>query len=72
MNHVMHVVTSEGGKAQNAIQALSESYFGETAACGLIARWLADLKSQAASAEQQSSPNISRMLQTVLEILCKM
>lgn len=41
-----------------AIEALSESYFGQTAACGLMSRWLADLRSQSSStdpAEQASS-----------------
>ena len=49
MSHVTEVVTNEGGNPQHAIQALSESYFGETAACGLMGKWLADLKSQAAT-----------------------
>ena len=49
--HVTTVVTSEGGKPLTAIEALSESYFGETAACGLMGRWLAELKSQAATSE---------------------
>jgi hypothetical protein len=49
--HVTEVVTSEGGKPLTAIQALSESYFGETAACGLLGRWLADLKSQSVAAD---------------------
>eukprot|EP00934_Nitzschia_sp_Nitz4_P007877 Nitzschia sp. Nitz4//scaffold4_size323378//106823//107999//NITZ4_000646-RA/size323378-est2genome-gene-0.165-mRNA-1//-1//CDS//3329553357//7867//frame0 len=53
MTHVMEVVTSDGGDPQNAIQALSESFYGETAACGLMGRWLADLKSQSATTDKQ-------------------
>lgn len=49
--HVAVVVNSEGGNGQKAIEALSESYFGETAACGLMGRWLAELKSQSATSD---------------------
>lgn len=51
MAHVTEVVTSEGGKPLTAIEALSDSYFGETAACGLMSRWLVDLKSQSMSTD---------------------
>lgn len=51
MNHVTTVVTSNEGNPQSAIQALSESYFGETAVCGLLGRWLVDLKSQSADSK---------------------
>lgn len=47
MAHLTEVVTSEGGNPQNAIQALTESTHGQTAVCGLLSRWLADLKSEA-------------------------
>jgi hypothetical protein len=41
-----------------AIQALSESYYGQTAVCGLLGRWLADLKSQAATADVSEQSKI--------------
>lgn len=43
------VVKNDGGNPKNAIQALSESAHGQTAVCGLLSRWLADLKSQTTS-----------------------
>jgi hypothetical protein len=45
MPHLTEVVTSDRGNPANAIQALSESTRGQTAVCGLLGRWLADLKS---------------------------
>jgi TH1 protein len=48
MAHLTEVVTSEGGNPQKAIQALTESTHGQTAVCGLLSRWLADLKSETA------------------------
>ena len=51
MNELTEVVTSENGNPTKAIQLLSDSYYGQTSACGLMARWLADLKSQAASSD---------------------
>ena len=46
MTHLTEVVKSDQGNPQNAIQALSESSHGQTAVCGLLSRWLADLKSE--------------------------
>lgn len=43
------MVKNDGGNPKNAIQALSESAHGQTAVCGLLSRWLADLKSQTSS-----------------------
>ena len=43
------MVRSDRGNPKNAIQALSESAHGQTAVCGLLSRWLADLKSQTSS-----------------------
>jgi hypothetical protein len=45
MVHLTEVVTSDMGNPSNAIQAMSESTRGQTAVCGLLSRWLADLKS---------------------------
>lgn len=44
MSHLTEVVTSDEGNPANAIQAMSESARGQTAVCGLLCRWLADLK----------------------------
>jgi hypothetical protein len=46
MAHLTEVVTSDQGNPQNAIQALTESAHGQTAVCGLLSRWLVDLKSE--------------------------
>ncbi|KAG7365368.1 TH1 protein [Nitzschia inconspicua] len=46
MTHLTEVVTSDGGNPQYAIQALTESARGQTAVCGLLSRWLADLKTE--------------------------
>jgi hypothetical protein len=52
MSHVTEVVSSNDGNPERAIQALSKSYFGTTAACGLLGRWLADLKSQSEAPDE--------------------
>eukprot|EP00980_Cylindrotheca_fusiformis_P009116 scaffold1984_cov99-Cylindrotheca_fusiformis.AAC.1 len=52
MSHVTEVVSRDGGNPEQAIQSLSKSYFGTTAACGLLGRWLADLKSHAAASDE--------------------
>jgi hypothetical protein len=44
VENVTQVVTSEGGNPQKAITALIDNYHGQTAICGLMARWLADLR----------------------------
>jgi hypothetical protein len=46
MAHLTEVVTSDEGNPQNAIIAMTESAHGQTAVCGLLSRWLADLKSE--------------------------
>lgn len=45
MVHVTEIVSADDGNPERAIQALSKSYNGTTAVCGLLGRWLADLKS---------------------------
>jgi hypothetical protein len=79
MKHVTVVVTNEGGNPQKAIQALSESYYGQTAVCGLLGRWLADLKSQSATSDAtersqlftQSTDDIRQMAQDVVNRISK-
>jgi hypothetical protein len=46
LSDLTEVVKSDRGNPKNAIQALSESAHGQTAVCGLLSRWLVDLKSQ--------------------------
>lgn len=52
--NVAQVVASEGGNPQKAIAALIENYQGQTAICGLLGRWLADLR----TASSSSAPSI--------------
>jgi TH1 protein/WW domain len=54
MEHVTELVTSEGGNPQKAIAALIDSYHGQTAICGLLARWLANLQQPSPFQQQQS------------------
>lgn len=49
LSDLTEVVKSDRGNPKNAIQALSDSAHGQTAVCGLLSRWLADLKSQTSS-----------------------
>ncbi len=49
LSDLTEVVKNDGGNANNAIEALKESAHGQTAVCGLLGRWLADLKSQTSS-----------------------
>ena len=76
MAHVTELVTSEGGNPQKAIQSLSESYYGQTAVCGLISSWLAGLKSQATTLEQsrifaESAESIRQLAQGVVNRIAK-
>ena len=79
MLHVTEVVTSEGGNPQKAIQALIESYHGQTAICGLLSRWLADLRSQSASVDATeqaklfnvAADDIRQMAQDVVNRMAK-
>ena len=59
ISNVTEVVTNEGGKAQKAIQALIDSFRGQTAVCGLLARWLADLRSSSSQPDstEQTRPS---------------
>jgi hypothetical protein len=52
ITHVTELVTSEGGNPQKAIAALIDNYHGQSAVCGLLGRWLADLRSSSDSKEQ--------------------
>ncbi|CAJ1966532.1 unnamed protein product [Cylindrotheca closterium] len=51
MTHLTEIVSRDDGNPERAIQALSKSYNGTTAVCGLLSRWLADLKSLSAVAD---------------------
>lgn len=51
IGHVTELVTSEGGNPQKAIHALIDNYYGQTAACGLLGRWLVDLRSSSDNKE---------------------
>jgi hypothetical protein len=49
IGNVTEVVTSEGGNPQKAIHALIDNYHGQSAICGLLGRWLADLRSSSST-----------------------
>ena len=82
LSDLIEVVKSEGNE-KNAIQALSESARGQTAVCGLLSRWLADLKSQTSSSSstvdaaahtkrfQKSADRIREMTQEVVNLIVK-
>lgn len=55
IKNVAEVVTSEGGNPQKAITLLIDNYQGQTAICGLLGRWLADLRS--ADGETKDGPS---------------
>ena len=77
------MLKSDAGNNKNAIQALSESAHGQTAVCGLLSRWLADLKSQTSSSPsttdaaahakrfQKSADDIREMTQEVVNGIVK-
>jgi hypothetical protein len=54
IKNVAEVVTSEGGNPQKAISALIDNYQGQTAVCGLLAKWLADLRTASSSSASSS------------------
>lgn len=72
---MVEVFQAKGNQA--AIDALIDSYFGETAVCGLMSRWLADLKSQSSSTDpteqavafQSAANEIRDMVQDVINRL---
>ena len=79
MDNVTEVVTSQGGNPQKAIQALIESYHGQTAICGLLGLWLADLRTQSTSSDttdqkkafQNAAGDIRQMAQDVVNRVAK-
>ena len=79
MNNVTEVVTSQDGNPQKAIQALIESYHGQTAICGLLGLWLADLRTQSASSDatdqqklfHNAADDIRQMAQDVVNRVAK-
>ena len=56
IQNLLTVVQSDGGNPQNAVAQLVQSTHGQTAVCGLMSRWLADLKSHPPSS---GSTNLS-------------
>jgi len=83
LSHLTEVVKGDGRNPKNAIQALGESAHGQTAVCGLLGRWLADLKSQTSASSgttdaaahakrfQKSSDDIREMTQEVVNRIVK-
>jgi hypothetical protein len=79
MNDVTEVVTSQDGNPQKAISSLIESYHGQTSICGLLGRWLTDLKSHSSSGDaaeeanlfQIASDNVRQTAQDVVNKLVK-
>ena len=60
MNNVTEVAASEGGNPQKALSTLINNYQGQTAVCGLLSRWLADIRtSSTASASVAAAPSDS-------------
>jgi negative elongation factor C/D len=48
IQNLLTVVQADDGNPQNAVSQLVQSTHGQTAICGLMSRWLADLKSHTA------------------------
>jgi len=83
LSDLKEVLKSDAGNNKNAIYALSESAHGQTAVCGLLSRWLADLKSQTSSSPstidaaahakrfQKSADDIREMTQEVVNGIVK-
>ncbi|VEU34087.1 unnamed protein product [Pseudo-nitzschia multistriata] len=83
LTDLTEVVKSDMGNPKNAIQALSDSAHGQTAVCGLLSRWLTDLKSQTSASSsttddaahakrfQKSADGIREMTQEVVNSIVK-
>ncbi|KAL3926949.1 MAG: hypothetical protein SGBAC_013273 [Bacillariaceae sp.] len=86
MTHVTEIVSRDDGNPERAIQALSKSYNGTTAVCGLLSRWLADLKALSAvvdvvdaekrrarqtKAFRKSTDDIREMAEAVIFKICR-
>ena len=73
MRDLKEVVTDENGNPNGAIQALSESYYGQTAACGLLSRWLVDLKTQHKKDDARAREHSAEQVrQTTQSVVCRM
>lgn len=86
MTHVTEIVSRDDGNPERAIQALSKSYNSTTAVCGLLSRWLADLKALSAvvdvvdaekrrarqtKAFRKSTDDIREMAEAVIFRICR-
>lgn len=81
MANVVEVVKSQGGKSDKAIKALVDSFHGQTAICGTLAKWLADLRSASSNnsdvnevvgtARQSVADEIRDTAQDVVSLIAK-
>lgn len=75
MKNVTELVTSEGGNPQKAITALIDSYQGQTAICGLLARWLTDMRttlnSESAGPSEAVADEIRDLAEDVVSKIAK-
>ena len=55
MDNVTELVTSQGGNPQMAVNLLVDSYQGQTAICGLLSRWLVDMRTVPSSSSSLSA-----------------
>lgn len=72
VRNVAELVTSEGGNPEKAINALIDNFYGQTAICGLLARWLADLKPSDKSQGLQPTLGAADTIRDVAQgVICK-
>jgi len=79
--NVLEVVASQDGNPEKAILALIDNFHGETAICGTLAKWLADLRSASSNnsnvnevvgtARQSVADEIRDTTQDVISLIAK-
>jgi TH1 protein/WW domain len=67
MLHVSEVVAADGGNPTRAISALIEHYQGQTAVCGLLARWQLELRTKKDDARASSSSKHADAIRNVIQ-----
>ena len=67
MTHVSEVVQANKGNPAQAISFLIDNYHGQTAVCGLLGKWILDLKQQ----QQQQCNNADEIRTTCSSVIDK-
>ena len=71
MTHVSEVVQANKGNPARAISFLIDNYHGQTAVCGLIGKWILDLKQRQQQQQSINADEIRTTCSTVIDKVVK-